>query len=88
MTQEFTLTITSKGQTTIPAGLRKLLELNPKGDKLKLNFDPKTKKAEINKPMTIDEIQAMVQGFIKANGKKVEPLLDAKAFYETREARI
>ena len=50
-----TVTITSQGQITLPAKVRR--ELGAKaGDKLSLNYNPLTKKIELDKPRSLDEI--------------------------------
>ena len=73
-----TITLTSKGQVTLPVEMRRKMGLKD-GDTLQVGFDEQTKSIEIKKPMTIDELQKMVQGFIK---KDVKPVLDVDAYYQ------
>ena len=83
--QEFTITMTSKGQFTMPVALRKAFDLNVAGDKLKIKFNATTKQAKIEKPVTFDEIQALSRKYLKPG---IQPLLDPRAFYNTRPPRI
>ncbi|HEY4160952.1 MAG TPA: AbrB/MazE/SpoVT family DNA-binding domain-containing protein [Candidatus Saccharimonadales bacterium] len=79
-----TLTITSKGQTTIPAPIRKALGVD-KGGILYIDFNERNNKATIEKPLTIDEISAKYSKLIKPG---TPPLTDVHTFYQTREPRV
>ncbi len=82
--KEYTITMTSKGQFTMPVSVRKALGLNQYSNTLKLLYNPATKIAKIEKPLTIDEIKARARRHIKPG---TPPLLDAHAFFDTREAK-
>ena len=53
-----TITMTSKGQITLPARIRKAMALNQRGDKLILGFEPDSRQVVLTKPMSFVEIQA------------------------------
>jgi bifunctional DNA-binding transcriptional regulator/antitoxin component of YhaV-PrlF toxin-antitoxin module len=82
--KEYTITMTSKGQFTMPTEVRRSLGLSDSVNKLKLVYNPETKQARIEKPMTFAEIRAIAQKYIKPGTK---PLLDARKFYEQREGK-
>lgn len=74
-----TITITSKGQTTIPAVYRKKLGVNPAGGTLDIRFDESRGELVIIKPLNIDELSEKISGYIKSGSK---PLTDADAYYQ------
>jgi bifunctional DNA-binding transcriptional regulator/antitoxin component of YhaV-PrlF toxin-antitoxin module len=80
-----TITMTSKGQFTLPAEVRRAFTLDKKGDKLTLDFDPTKQQAILSKPISFDDIQARAKKYIKPGTK---PVSDASAFFETREPRL
>jgi bifunctional DNA-binding transcriptional regulator/antitoxin component of YhaV-PrlF toxin-antitoxin module len=80
-----TITMTSKGQFTLPASVRKAMALRKQGDKLVLNFIPANQQAILSKPVSFEDIQAKAQQYIKPN---TEPLTDIDVYYNTREARM
>lgn len=82
--QEYTITMTSKGQFTMPVEVREALGVSKKSNKLKLVFDTKTKKAEIERPVSFDSISAKGQSYIKSG---VKPLLDPRKYYESRKPK-
>lgn len=73
-----TITMTSKGQITIPVEAQRSLGLRP-GDKLVSSFDPETRAITLTKPMTVDEFVAFVN---KIPRKKVKPLLNVDEYYQ------
>jgi len=77
--------MTSKGQFTLPAYVRKSMDLRKRGDKLMLDFSPNKQQATLSKPVSIDAIQARAKTYIKPG---TVPLRDVDAFYETREPRL
>ena len=80
-----TITITSKGQTTIPAPLRRKLGLDTKGGVLSIRFDDARGELVVSKSLNIDELADKLSGYIKPSTK---PLIDVDAFYQTnREGR-
>jgi bifunctional DNA-binding transcriptional regulator/antitoxin component of YhaV-PrlF toxin-antitoxin module len=78
------ITMTSKGQFTLPAGVRKAMALQKQGDKLTLDFRPTSKEIVLSKPMSFEDIQAKAKTYITAG---TTPLTDVDALYNTREAR-
>lgn len=83
--KEYTITMTSKGQFTMPVEVRKALGVSEKSNKLKIILNNKTNEASIKKPLDFDEISAIAKSYIKPG---IEPLLDPRAFFETRKPRI
>ena len=79
-----TITMTSKGQFTLPAGVRKALALKKRGDKLTLDFRPASNEVVLSKPVSFEAIQAKAPTYIKLG---TTPLIDVAALYNTREAR-
>lgn len=80
-----TITMTSKGQFTLPTSVRKAMALNKQGDKLLLNFSPTKQQAILTKPASFTDIQARAKAYIKPG---TPPLSSVTSFYETRDARI
>lgn len=79
-----TITMTSKGQFTLPARVRKALALQHKGAKLTLDFNPDGQRVVLSKPVSFADIQAKAQKYIKPG---TPPLTDVDALFNTREAR-
>ena len=82
--KEYTITMTSKGQFTMPIDVREALGVSKTSNKLKLIFDAKTNKAAIERPMSFDEISKKAQSYVKPG---VKPLLDPRSFYESRNPK-
>lgn len=80
-----TITMTSKGQITLPARVRKAMALNQRGEKLILDFEPSSQQVVLSKPMSFAEIQAKAQSYVNPG---TPPLMDVDAFYNMREARL
>jgi bifunctional DNA-binding transcriptional regulator/antitoxin component of YhaV-PrlF toxin-antitoxin module len=80
-----TITMTSKGQFTLPAEVRKAMALRKQGDKLVLDFSPSKQQATLSKPVSLDAIQTKAKSYVRPG---TEPLVDAGALYETREPRL
>ena len=79
-----TITMTSKGQFTLPAGVRKAMALHQKGDKLTLDFRPASQQILLSKPISFADIQARAKRYLRPG---IAPLVDVDALYNTREAR-
>ncbi len=73
-----TVTITSQGQITIPAEVRKQLGLH-NSDKLSVSVNPETREISLRKPMTIDEITEYAMRRIDPNAK---PVTNVDAYYQ------
>lgn len=74
-----TITLTSKGQVTLPVELRRNLNIK-EGDKLEVKFNQATQSITLSKPMTIDELSARATSYIKKGAK---PVLDANAYWQS-----
>lgn len=74
-----TVTVTSKGQTTIPSIYRRQLGLSRHGGKLDIRFDEARGELIIAKPLNIDELSIKLSSYIKAN---TVPLEDVDQFYQ------
>lgn len=80
-----TITITSKGQATIPASYRRKLGVGVNGGTLDIRFDESKGELVIAKPLNIDELSQKLSSYIKPETK---PLLDVDAYYQkNREGR-
>ena len=84
MNMKDTVTVTSKGQTTIPAPIRRKLGLDKAGGVLKMNFDENKNELVISKAIGIDELSKKLSGYIKPG---VKPLIDADAFYQANRTK-
>lgn len=73
------LTITSKGQTTIPVAMRRSLGITNKGGVLFVDLDENKGKAVITKPLTPEELSERVSQNIK---KGTKPVLDVGVYYQ------
>lgn len=65
-----TATITSQGQITIPAEVRRALGLRP-GDKLNVDYHTGMKQVQLSKPMSLEEITDFAMRHIDPNAKPV-----------------
>ncbi len=73
------ITITSKGQTTIPAKLRHKLGIGSKGGVLSVTFNERKNEIVISKPVNARELNARFTSFIKPG---TMPLTDVDAYYQ------
>lgn len=73
-----TVTITSKGQTTIPAQYRRKLGLGKNGGVLDIRYDDVKAELVIAKPLNIDELSTKITSYIKPGTR---PLKDADVYY-------
>ncbi len=81
-----TITITSKGQTTIPAPLRRKFGLSPRGGILDIRFDEARGELVIAKPLSIEELSEKISSYIRPGTK---PLTDVDAYFQNyRESNI
>ena len=77
--------MTSKGQFTLPAGVRRAMALHKQGDKLVLDFSPASQQVVLSKPVSFEDIQAKAKTYINPGTK---PLANVDALYNTREPRL
>jgi len=75
-----TISLTSKGQLTLPVEVRRSLNLK-ESDTLELSYDPATRKVTITKPLPLAELSALASSYIKKGQK---PLKDVGGYYQTR----
>lgn len=73
------ITITSKGQTTIPAGMRKKFGLSRSGGTLQATFDDKKIAIIISKPMSVSELSQRTSKSIKPG---IKPLINVDDYYQ------
>jgi bifunctional DNA-binding transcriptional regulator/antitoxin component of YhaV-PrlF toxin-antitoxin module len=79
MSMKTTITITSKGQTTLPVAMRRKLGLAKTGGTLHLDFNERRGEAIITKPMNIEELSKRVTSYIKPGTK---PVLNVDDYYQ------
>jgi AbrB family looped-hinge helix DNA binding protein len=79
MSMKDMITVTSKGQTTIPAPIRNKLGLGRNGGVLKMSFNEDRDELIISKSLSIDELSDKLSGYIKFDTK---PLTDVDAYYQ------
>jgi bifunctional DNA-binding transcriptional regulator/antitoxin component of YhaV-PrlF toxin-antitoxin module len=80
-----TITMTSKGQFTLPAGVRKAMMLRKQGDKLMLDFSSASQQVVLSKPVSFEDIQAKAKSYIKPG---TTPLADVDVLYNARKTRL
>jgi AbrB family looped-hinge helix DNA binding protein len=74
-----TITITSKGQTTIPADIRRKLGLDKSGGILRINFNDKNSELVISKPVSIAELSERASRYIQPG---TEPVSNVDGYYQ------
>ncbi len=78
-----TISITSKGQITIPASVRRAWGINGTGS-VNMVFDSETRRLTLQQPMAVDEFIKFAD---KIPRKKVQPLVDVHEYYEKERAK-
>lgn len=79
MSMKNTITITSKGQTTIPVAYRRKLGLAAHGGLLDVRFNEATGELVIAKPLNIDALSKKISGYVKPD---IKPLTDVDGYYQ------
>lgn len=79
MNMQQSITITSKGQTTIPAKLRHKLGISNQGGILSVSFNERKNEIVISKPVSARELNARFTSFIKPG---TVPLTDVDSYYQ------
>lgn len=80
-----TITITSKGQTTLPAEVRRKLGLGAAGGVLQIDFNEHEGKLVITKPLSVRELSQLASSYIQPGSV---PLTNVDEFYQAnRQAR-
>jgi len=85
MNMKNTITITSKGQATIPAYYRRKLGVGANGGTLDIRFDEYKGEIVIAKPLNIDELSKKLSSYIKP---ETEPLLDVDTYYQNNRESL
>ncbi len=78
------ITITSKGQVTLPAYVRRQMGVAD-GGVLQIDFNEHQQRLVVTKPVSFEDIQAEAARYVKPGTK---PLKDASGFYNAREPRV
>ncbi len=65
------LTITSRGQTTLPAYIRNKLGIPRDGGKLDITYDEQRGRVILTKPLSIDELSDRLSMYVKPGTKPV-----------------
>ena len=78
MTMNKIITITSKGQTTLPVALRRKLGVPKAGGRLQVCFDEQKNEVVISKPISIEELSARATSYIRPGTK---PIRNVSAYY-------
>lgn len=73
------ITVTRKGQTTLPADLRRKLNLGKEGGILHIRFDEQKNEAVISRPVSIAELSKRIGRYIKPGTK---PLMDVDEYFQ------
>lgn len=79
MSMNKTITITSKGQTTIPAVIRRKLGLATSGGVLDVRFNEAKGQLVITKQASIEELSSRISGYIKPG---TQPVVDVDKYYQ------
>lgn len=74
-----TITITSKGQTTLPAPMRRKLGLDKKGGVLQVSFNERKGELIISKPVSVAELSTQISRHIKPGTK---PVTNVDEYYQ------
>jgi bifunctional DNA-binding transcriptional regulator/antitoxin component of YhaV-PrlF toxin-antitoxin module len=82
MSMKHLLTITRKGQTTLPAAIRHELGVGKNGGVLQFRYDGETGQLIITKPMTIAELTDRASQHIKPGMK---PVADVSDYYQSNK---
>jgi bifunctional DNA-binding transcriptional regulator/antitoxin component of YhaV-PrlF toxin-antitoxin module len=81
MDMDITITVTRKGQTTLPVAVRRRLGLADSGGVLRARFDEESGEVIITKPPSVNELSERVSRHIKPG---TGPLLDVDVFYQSQ----
>ena len=79
MRMKNTLTITSRGQTTLPADIRKKLGVPRAGGTLDITYDERRGQVIITKSLGIDELSSQLSAYVKPSTK---PVLNVDEYYQ------
>lgn len=74
------ITITSKGQTTLPAAIRKQLGVDKQGGVLLIRFNEERGELIISRPLSISALSTKLSSYIKPG---IQPITDVDEFYQS-----
>lgn len=74
------ITITSKGQTTLPAAIRKQLGIDKQGGVLRIRFNEERGELIISRPLSISALSTKLSSYIKPG---IQPVTDVDEFYQS-----
>ena len=85
MIMRTTITITSKGQTTLPADVRRKFGLPKQGGVLSVRFNEDKGELIISKPTSVSDLSNRISGYIRPG---TTPITDVGGYYQKhREAK-
>lgn len=73
------ITITSKGQTTLPSAIRRKLGVPKQGGVLQITFDERRGELTIKRPLSVSELSSRVSKHIKPG---TVPLREVDEYYQ------
>lgn len=77
------VTVTSQGQITLPAAVRRSLQIMP-SQKLVVSFDAETKEIRLKKNLTIDEFEQKFADIrTHVQQQHIKPITDVDTYYQT-----
>jgi len=78
------LTVTRKGQATLPAAIRRKLGLGSMGGVLQISFNEQREELIISKPTQAADLSKRISRHLKADTK---PLTDVGSYYQQHRRR-
>jgi bifunctional DNA-binding transcriptional regulator/antitoxin component of YhaV-PrlF toxin-antitoxin module len=72
------ITVTSKGQTTLPVAMRRRLGIPKEGGVLQVSFDEQSGKLVISAPTSPEDLAKRLSAYIKPG---VEPITNVSDYY-------
>ena len=78
------VTVTSKGQLTLPASFRKHLNIGASGGVLQVEFNEQKNEVVIKKPLSIADLSQHVSRHIKDG---TEPLNNVEEYYQEQRGK-
>lgn len=85
MSMDITITVTRKGQATLPVAVRRRLGLGDSGGVLRAHLNEDTGELIITKPPSADELSERVSRHIRPG---TPPLLNVDDLYQSRESQV
>ena len=79
MSMKNTITITSKGQTTLPAAIRRKLGVGKAGGVLQIAFDERKRELVVSKPLTATELSERISRHLKPGAT---PVTNVDEYYQ------